>query len=252
MSRIIPMLLILGLAMPAAAIDRKSAARAQSQAEKGEKQLDKENFDSAEKAFRKAISIEPALPGSHAGLAAALIGQRKYADGLEVVQEAKKRYEEWQQIQLDMLSESRMQAKTRAQDMRHYEQPAEPKTGTSSAPRTGSILAQAERSQIKTEEHLAEQQWATREQQESPIPAHVHYLEGIALLRTSRPAEGVAALERCIEGDPAHGLAHYNLAVAYFGQGKLDDAAEHLEAAQEAGVEPHPKFVEDLKAAQKR
>ena len=81
------------------------------------------------------------------------------------------------------------------------------------------------------------------------IPAQVFYLQGVSYLRTNQRSQGIDALETCLLVDSQHELAHYNLAVARFTVGDVDEARSHLDAAIARGVEPHANFVADLERA---
>jgi tetratricopeptide (TPR) repeat protein len=100
---------------------------------------------------------------------------------------------------------------------------------------------------VSTEDYLAKRGW--QKESFSAIPTQVFYLEGLAYLRSGRREEGMAELTVCLALDPAHALAHYNLAVALFTGGQVLDAKEHLDAAVAGGVKPNPKFAADLDKA---
>lgn len=54
--------------------------------------------------------------------------------------------------------------------------------------------------------------------------------------------------EKMLEIAPDFALGHNNLASAYYNNGDYDKAIEHLDKAVSLGFEPHPEFLERLKA----
>ena len=228
------------IAVPCAALDSKGVARAQSQIGKGEKQLEKGNYDKAEQYFENAIEIQPELPMSYVDMAAVRIGQERFADALELLDQADRRYVEWQQLEQEMQLAGQQSANTQARDMAFMDDGGAGRI-------TGGAQARSQRNNINDQKHLADNQWGGKEN--DPRPAQLFYLKGVAEVRLGHRDEGIAALQECLDRDPTHGLAHYNLAVALFGKGDIAGAKQHLEAAQEAGVQANPKFVEAVEAA---
>lgn len=231
------------IAMPCAALDSKGVARAQSQIGKGEKQLENGNYDKAEKYFEAAIEIQPEVPAAYVNLGAVRIGQERFADALDVLSQAERRYVEWQQLEQEMQLAAQQSAGTDARDMAFNDDGG-------AGLITGGAQAKAARNKVTDQKHVADRQWGGTP--DDPVPAQVYYLEGVAKVRLGQRDEGIDALQKCLERDPEHGLAHYNLAVALFGKGDIAGAKQHLDAAKAAGVEPNPKFVEAVDGAATR
>lgn len=215
--------------MPVPASEPDSVARAKAMVVKGEKCLEQERYADAETHFRQALKAEPSLPSAHLGLGAALVGQRRYAEALEVLGGAERQY------------------------VRHY---AELRAaGTQAVGMVEGALDEVE----NLKQHYGVMQHAPSNLGLDPgvigrwnvdevgaIPPQVFYLEGIALLRSDETAAGIDRLRLCLALDSDHGLAHYNLAVALFVQGRLTESRAHLDSAVAAGVEPSSAFVADL------
>lgn len=225
-------LLGLSLALPSAALDPNRIARAKAKVAKADKLLKKEKYERAEELFREAIAVEPVLPSSYLGLGAALVGQRRYEDALEVLDGAESRYAGLdKEIQL---------AQTKALNMvDNTERVVEHLKESYGVFQRGPLSMGLDKTVIG--------RWNVEEL--GAIPAQVFYLEGICHLRSDRLAEGIERLRLCLMLDEAHELAQYNLAVALFTTGQLAAAQRHLDAAVAAGAEPHPAFVADLKRA---
>jgi len=243
MSKWLMCVLAVLVAVPSVALDSKRVARAQSQIGKGQKQLEKGDYDKAEKYFQSAIEIQPEVPSAYVNMGAVRIGQERFADALEMLKEGERRYIEWQQLEQEMKLAAQQSATTQAQDMAFND-------NSGKGLITGGIQAQAERSNRTSQKQMADNEWGTDDT--NPVPAQLYYLRGVATIRLGQRDAGIEALQKCLELDPDHGLAHYNLAVALFGKGDIAGAKQNLDAAKDAGVKPNPKFVEAVESAAKQ
>jgi tetratricopeptide (TPR) repeat protein len=233
------------VAAPLAAVDAARLAAARSKAAKGDKALAKGQFVDAEALYRDAIASEPSLPTSYEGLGAALIGQLRFADALPVLEQAKTRYLNWEKLanMTSLEKQSDAQARSREIDDMDTAQKSKGAPTVTSGSTMGGLASGA----LDTEKFLAKRGLDT--DTIKPIPAQVFYYTGLALLRTGQRDQGIEELTVCLARDGAHGLAHYNLAVALFSKGDVAGAKQHLDAALKAGVKAHPKFVQDVEAA---
>lgn len=213
------------------AVDSDAIARAGSRVTKGDAALQKGDFVAAEKHFCKAAEFAPELPPAHLGLGAALVGQQRYAEALEALAEAERRYVEYDKL----LAESSHRAIDAMQDTeRQLENFME----------TYGVFQRGARNQILTQRQVVEMNVTD----DSPMPAHLFYLQGVALLRTGDKVAGIESLERCLSINAGHGLAHHNLAVALYSIGRYREAAPHLEQAITAGVAPPPELIAEIAA----
>ncbi len=233
----------------AATVGKDRLRLARSHTAKGDKLVKQTEYRGAERKYRAAIDVEPMLPTAYLGLGKALVGQQRYAEALAALEEAEKRYVEWEQmVQLGELQKQQLIAR-QLLSIRDVEAAASDKSNHVSPESTPGKAAPGQ----LTKEKLDSERFLFRENREmegfQAIPAQVFYLEGIAYLRTNRRAQGIEALQVCLAIDSRHVLAHYNLAVALFTRGELADASRHLEAAIAGGVEPHQGFVADLQQA---
>ena len=228
--------------------DRLKLAR--SKTAKGERLIKQTEYGGAEKLFRSAIGIEPRWPQAYLGLGKALVGQQRYDEALAALEEAEERYVEWEQeIQIGDLVKRQL-AERQLLNIRDLTAALSDRgSGGAATPPSGPPGPhQMTPQKIETEQFLFRERFDLEVFQS--IPSQVFYLEGISYLRTNRRALGIEALKVCLLVNPDHGLAHYNLAVALFTRGELDDAKTHLDAALAAGeVEPNPRFVADLERA---
>ena len=228
----------------ASAVDKDVLTVVKARLAKGEALIGQGEYERAEPIIRSAIAAEPVVPTSHLWLGAVLVGLGRFDEALAALTEAESRFIEWEQMIGIAELQKRQLADRQLQSLKDL---AAADSGTSSA---ASIVGTPRDLDQLHEDQVSKEQFLFREKREleglESIPAQVFYLEGIAYLRTGRPILGIEALEVCLLVDGDHGLAHYNLAVALFGQGEIGEAREHLDAAVLAGVEPHPQFVADL------
>lgn len=207
-------------------------ARAETKAAKGEAALQRQEYDDAERSFRKAIELYPALPSAHLGLGAALVGQRRYAEALDALASAERAYAEYQsrqqeagRVAVERMKESRRQVET-LEDTYHVFH------------------------QVPTTLGLPENViGVVNVDDRNDVPPQLSYLQGVSYLRTGESLDGIERLERTLELDPDHALANYNLAVALHSVGRSLEARAHLEAARAGGVEPAAGLVEQIAAA---
>ncbi len=247
---LITTILFWALGASAATIGKDRLRLARSHTAKGDEMVKKTEYAGAEKKYRRAIAVEPLLPTAYLGLGKALIGQQRYGEAIAILEEAEKRFVEWEQaVQIAEL-QKRQLVDLQLQSIADTQATVSDKGSVLSG---GSPTAGAPAPGQLTAEKIASEQFLFRENRDleafEPIPSQVFYLEGISYLRTNRRALGIEALEVCLMINSKHELAHYNLAVALFTRGDLDEAKSHLEMAVAGGVEPHSGFVADLEDA---
>lgn len=85
-----------------------------------------------------------------------------------------------------------------------------------------------------------------------PPPDVLHHTLATALLANGQLEEGVRALERTLELNPNHALAHNDLGLVYENTGELDGALEHYERAVELGFEAASAGAERIRAKSNR
>lgn len=238
------------VAASALAIDAQRISLARTSVAKGEKLLAKGKAAEAEKAFRSAIEIEPAVPTSYLGLARVMVTEQRFTDALPVLEQAKDRYAAWEKVVRQTQLELQKQAEEETRRLAELQAQQQAKVGPfgptasqqSTMSRTTAALARA-----RTEEYLAKREW--RPEQFEAIPAEVFYLAGLANARTGQRDKAIDEWLLCTGLEPGNGLAHYNLAVALFARGDVAAAKQHLDEAVDAGFAPNPAFAADLERA---
>jgi tetratricopeptide (TPR) repeat protein len=204
-------------------------ARTQARVAKGDVYLQQSKFAKAEKLFREAVAVEPTLPSAHLGLGAALIGQRRYDEAIPVLAEAERRYAEFDEMQ-------RVSGVVAVGAIDDTERKVDTFKGTYKVFSRGPTNQQLGKEQVDR----------YNVNTGSSIPANAYYLQGVAYLRTDQNVAGIERLDRCLELDADHGLAHHNLAVAMLSIGRINEAKTHLDAAVAAGVEPPPALIAEI------
>ena len=235
-------------AVPGEAAGRNAYAMALAKTTKGEKALARGDNEKAEQLFQDSIELDAMIPRPHLGLAAALVGQKRFEEALDVLEVTKERYVGWDQVAARMELERKQQA---AQENLEFATMVGTKNpGSASAPladQAPSKSTQVTANRLESQEMLTRDRWNLEEIQR--IPSQVYYLQGVSNLRLGRRDEGISALELCLAINEDHALAHYNLSVALLGLGQVEQAKIHLDAAQAGGIEAHPAFVADLERA---
>jgi tetratricopeptide (TPR) repeat protein len=76
-----------------------------------------------------------------------------------------------------------------------------------------------------------------------PDSVETQYELAAALARLDRRAEAIAEMQRVLELDPGHVLAHERLAIWYYYDDDAAAAWRHVHAARDLGREPPPQFI---------
>lgn len=248
--RFVATLLALAVAAPLAAapgddldLDRLKMAR--SATDRGDVYLRKQKYERAEDAFLNAIEHEKRYAPAYLGLGATLVATQRFAPAIDVLQEAERRFAEWRRLHEMLGLEDQQYNADHSRRVRDF---ARQRIENANPAQRATVARRTER-QIQVVDRGKMIADRLRPDEVDGIPAQVFYLESVALLRVGRAAEGIQALETALFIDGDHALSHYNLAVALFVNGELDQAKQHLDAAVESGAQPHPQFVVDLEAA---
>ena len=77
-----------------------------------------------------------------------------------------------------------------------------------------------------------------------PVPSFVWLSLGSAYFRAERFDDAERAFKAAIKADDSAAAAHNNLAVLYLMKDRPDDAARHLQAAQNAGLSVDPELTD--------
>jgi Tfp pilus assembly protein PilF len=221
--------LVLTAAPPAHTSDEM--ARAQARVTRGETCLQDTRYDQAEKHFRKAIEMRPQMPTAYLGLGAALVGQRRYEEAARELDIAEQAY-------IDLAAQQREAGRVAVERMEETRRQVETLESTYNVFH-----------QVPNEFGLPDNVVSmTNVYGRETVPAQLYYLQGVVALRGNRLIDGIEKLERCLEIDPDHALANYNLAVALHSTGRSLEAKNRLDAAVAGGIEAPEGLVAQIEA----
>ncbi len=218
---------------------------ARSLTDQGDVFLRRGDYERAEEAFVHATEQEPRYAAAYLGLGATLVATQRFEAAITVLQEAERRFAEWQQMHQVAGLVDRQHNADRSREIRDFAAQLRQRTPASAGP----TVEQNLRREIDTADRGRFVADRLRPDLVDGIPAQVFYLEGLALLRIGRAADGIEALRTALLLDSKHALSHYNLAVALYVRGELEPAKLHLDTAVDEGAQPHPQFVADLNQA---
>jgi len=220
----------------------------------GDRFLRNDKYAQAEERFRSAIEAEPGYPPAHLGLGSALVAQQRFAEAIEALRDAERRYVAWKTL----LETAKMRERKHTIDQQGIaddlliDAKAKAKQSSGAVSEANPRLVRLiQRLQVEVGklENVRDTIERIDAEDVAAIPAQVFYLEGISHLHLGQKEDGVEMLEVALMLDEGHALSHYNLAVAMFGAGELEAAQQHLDAAVAAGVTPPPAFVADVEKA---
>jgi len=217
----------------------------------GDRFLRNSEFEKAERRFHDALAAADEYPPAHLGLGSALVGQGRFAEAIEALQQAERRYVEWQGLLQNAKMTHRrvtLDQKQQTDDLLIQARVAAALTNAAVQPVLQRVIQRLEVDSMRLE--LSRD----RGEQIDPkvlaaIPSQVFYLQGISHLRLGQREAGVEALEVALVLDEDHALASYNLAVALFTGGRVQEAREYLDVAIAGGVEPPKQLLDDVERA---
>jgi tetratricopeptide (TPR) repeat protein len=227
----------------AAAASGEVSARAHREAlehyRAGQELLYAENWPEAEREFRAAIALEPLLVLAHYSLGQTYMNAKHYPEAVRAFTACRQAYLEvsalhaTNQVRADQLREEEIQ------ELRESIRSIQ-----------GGVIkiAAPEMTIAKLESRIQELQSFKRRGGGGlvEVPAEFSLALGSAYFRSGALADAQREYEAAVKTRPSFGEAHNNLAVVYMMGGRLDDAAEHMKAAEKAGFHVNPRFKADL------
>lgn len=211
----------------------------------GTRALKAGNIGKARGLFEKAMRVLPAFPDAHMGLGHVAMGDRKFEEALAEYNLARLAYVEFSDALFDLQLRHYDQAQDRISRLRD-------EVGTyrrMMAARPFGNTAQMDRGITELEQEIQR-----LEQVRSPAadaksreaPGETYFYIGNALFNLSRLDEAVQAWETSAMESPRFSLVYNNLAVAYWKQGRFEEAVNSLNRAERLGLPVNPRFRADL------
>ncbi len=255
----IPVLLFGVLAAAATGeVAERDLRQAMGYAQRGLAALQKGNVARAREDFVRAVSKIPNLPDAHAGLGHLAMREKRFEDALREYRLAETGSTEMISFRVQLETERYARSRDELQRLRALEMQLA-QAANRNQMRVGSgTNATGHLSAGQVERELAEVGARVRvlETMSPPAPdasyeppAEALFFQGNALFDLQRIDEAVHVWESAAKRMRTSGPLHNNLAVAYWKQGRLDDAWASLRRAEALGFKVNPSFRTDLSKA---
>jgi len=252
--------LLFGMLAAAAAgeVAERDLRQAMGYAQRGLSALQKGNVARAREDFVHAVAKIPNLPDAHAGLGHLAMREKRFDDALREYRLAETGSKEM--ISFRVLLETERFARSRdelqrlkAVEVQLAQEANRNQTqsrGTSNS--FGDMSAgriQRERAEVGARVRVLETMSPPTPDASYEPPADVLFFQGNALFDLQRTDEAIRVWEAAAKRMRTFGPLQNNLAVAYWKQGRLDDAWTSLRRAEALGFKVNPSFRADLEKA---
>ncbi len=206
--------------------------------------LGSEHFEKAEQEFRAAVALDPLLALGHYGLGQACMGRKGYLDAIGAYRGAKQAY-----LELAALRQSReLEASERREDSVRDLRDAVRELQV----QLSRVRSESERVRLQLRIQSLEAGIDGLERLRGlglgadVVPAEFSLALGSAHFRAGQLVEAEVEYREALKVNPKYGEVHNNLAVICMMSGRLDEAADHVKAAEKAGVKVHSELKADL------
>jgi protein O-GlcNAc transferase len=223
---------------------KKQQAEATQHYRAGLSHLGSERFEKAAEEFRAAIGLDPLLVMAHYGLGQTYMAVKRYPDAIEAYRGCKKAYQDLAALKQSRELETSGRREDTERDMRDMLRELQMQL---SQP-----ISQSERERIGRQILDIEGSLDSLRRLkgmglgESAIPPEFSLALGSALFRGGQVVEAEAEYLEALKINPKYGQVHNNLAVICMMSGRLDEAEEHVKAAEKSGLKVGREFKEEL------
>lgn len=218
--------------------DLKKASREQN---KGERALRSGDIEGARAAFEKALVSIADFPPALMGLGQIAMVEKRFADALAHFQSAEASYERFGPFLVDLQSRRYADSQRRMQDLQDEANNFQKNAGSAQAP--------LKLSQIQNQIQRLQSIQPPDSVEASEPPAEIDFNIGNAMFQLNQVEGAVTHWESCREKNPDFAMVYNNLALAYWRQGRLDEALASLARAEKLGFPVNPQFRADLEQA---
>ena len=229
----------------AAANAQPDQTRAVQHLRAGQSALQREQWEEAEREFKRAIELDPVLELAHYGLGQTYLATKRYVEAVRAYEATRDAFHRavGEQITNRVEAEQRRDDQIRAlRDQRRAIESGRIRTSTGA--NTTSVVAQID-DQIRQLESMRRRDGATG----TPMtPAYISVALGSAHFRTNAFPDAEREWRAAVAANPKLGEAHNNLAVVLMLTGRLEDAEREVELAEKSGHQVSDRFKADLKA----
>jgi Tfp pilus assembly protein PilF len=210
----------------------------------GMRALGSERYDEAERAFKKAVGIDPLYDAAFFGLGQVYVATRHSDLALQAFLDCREAFTKAvaQESMDNTLAERRL--RDQIDGLREYLRVLENPTTRTSTPGLDSTRDRTRQQIRQLESRLNRNATGS-----VPVPAGVSLAIGSAYFRLNKVADAEREYKAAIETDPDLGEAHSNLAVVYLVTGRPAEAKSEIDAAERAGFKVNPQLKADIKKA---
>jgi Flp pilus assembly protein TadD len=210
----------------------------------GQENLRAEKWDLAEREFKSAVQLEPALEMAHYGLGQVYMATKRFPAAVDAYAACREAFRGNVALQAghDLLAERRLDDQIQALE--------EERTLINS----GRVRAMLSGGPVELDRRIADLRVARfRDAKAIPdIPTWISIALGGAYFRAGAMPDAEREYRAAIAVDPKLGEAHNNLAVVYMLTRRFDEAEAAIKAAEKAGFKVNPQLKEELKKASSR
>jgi Tfp pilus assembly protein PilF len=205
---------------------------------RGQEALRVEHWQEAEKEFTLAIGYDPTLEMAHYGLGEAYMAERRYDDAVHAFKHCREAYVRNATSALadDVEFDRRVEDQVRA--LRDYRNSL---TSRANLPAGSPILSVID-NQIAQFEVMRKRS-TTEAPQTAPF---ISTALGSAYFRAGNLTSAEAEWRNALAVDPKIGEVHNNLAVLCMMTERVPEAAEHVKAAEKAGLRVNPQLKQEI------
>ena len=249
--------LLFGLLAAAATkeVAERDLRQAMAYSQRGLAALQKGNVARAREDFERAVLKFPSIPDAHAGFGHLAMRERRFEDALREYRLAETGSMEMVSIRMQLESERFARSRDELHRLRSLQLQLAQMTnraqgggggnmGSASGRNSGQI--ERERAEIENRIRVLEAMSPPTPDASFVPPAEVLFFQGNALFDLKRTDDAILVWEAAAKRLREFGPVHNNLAVAYWKQGRLEDAWASLRRAEALGFKVNPSFRADL------
>ena len=205
----------------------------------GQEALRLEHWQEAEEAFKAAIEYDPLLEMAHYGLGQAYMAEHRYDEAVHAYKDCREVYLKNAAATLADDVEGDRRRDAQVQELRDYRTSLT--TGRTATPNVTATLNTLD-GQIAQLEMMRKRS-TTGAPQTAPF---ISTALGSAYFRAGNLTLAEAEWRNALAVDPKIGEVHNNLAVLCMMTERVPEAAEHVKAAEKAGLRVNPQLKQDI------
>jgi Tfp pilus assembly protein PilF len=236
--------LLLAASLVPSASGQTNEARAVHHLRAGQNALQHEQWEEAEREFKRAIKLDPLLELAHYGLGQSFMARKRYVEAVQAYVATREAFHRAVGDQMTNAVEAERRLDDQIRSLRDQRRAIESGRVRTSGTNVATVLAQVD-DQIRQLESMRRRDTTTG----APVtPAYISVALGSAYFRTGAFPDAEREWRAALQVDPKLGEAHNNLAVVLMLTGRLEEAEREVQLAEKAGHRVSDAFKNDLKA----